>query len=217
MKNLTKKQKIVLILILIIIFAIYQIYKTKEEKNNNINELLEINQIEQNKTTETTEKNEENQENKKKIIIHISGQVNNEGVYELEEGSRIIDAINKAGGVTETADTSQINLAEKIEDGVKIYVPKKGEEQAETNNRIGETTKKTQNIIQNKETKSKKININTATEEELDTLPGIGQATAQKIIDYRKQNGKFSKIEEIKEVSGIGDSKFEKIKDLIEI
>lgn len=216
MKNLTKKQKIILMLIFVIIFAIYQIYKTKEEKNNNINELLEINNIEQNKTTETTKKNEENQENKK-IIIHISGQVNNEGVYELEEGSRIIDAINKAGGVTETADTSQINLAEKIEDGAKIYVPAKGEESVETNSQEGKTTKNTKNISQDKETKSKKININTATEEELDTLPGIGQATAQKIIEYRKENGKFSKIEDIKDVSGIGDSKFEKIKDLIEV
>ena len=216
MKNLTKKQKIILMLIFVIIFAIYQIYKTKEEKNNNINELLEINNIEQNKTTETTKKNEENQENKK-IIIHISGQVNNEGVYELEEGSRIIDAINKAGGVTETADTSQINLAEKIEDGAKIYVPAKGEESVETNSQEEKTTKNTKDIVQNKETKSKKININTATEEELDTLPGIGQATAQKIIEYRKENGKFSKIEDIKDVSGIGDSKFEKIKDLIEV
>lgn len=216
MKNLTKKQKIILMLIFVIIFAIYQIYKTKEEKNNNINELLEINNIEQNKTTETTKKNKENQENKK-IIIHISGQVNNEGVYELEEGSRIIDAINKAGGVTETADTSQINLAEKIEDGAKIYVPKKGEESVETNSQEGKTTKNTKNIAQDKETKSKKININTATEEELDTLPGIGQATAQKIIEYRKENGKFSKIEDIKDVSGIGDSKFEKIKGLIEV
>ena len=216
MKNLTKKQKIILMLIFVIIFAIYQIYKTKEEKNNNINELLEINNIEQNKTTETTKKNEENQENKK-IIIHISGQVNNEGVYELEEGSRIIDAINKAGGVTETADTSQINLAEKIEDGAKIYVPAKGEESVKTNSQEEKTTKNTKDIVQNKETKSKKININTATEEELDTLPGIGQATAQKIIEYRKENGKFSKIEDIKDVSGIGDSKFEKIKDLIEV
>lgn len=216
MKNLTKKQKIILMLIFVIIFAIYQIYKTKEEKNNNINELLEINNIEQNKTTETRKKNEENQENKK-IIIHISGQVNNEGVYELEEGSRIIDAINKAGGVTETADTSQINLAEKIEDGAKIYVPAKGEESVETNSQEEKTTKNTKDIVQNKETKSKKININTATEEELDTLPGIGQATAQKIIEYRKENGKFSKIEDIKDVSGIGDSKFEKIKDLIEV
>lgn len=216
MKNLTKKQKIILMLIFVIIFAIYQIYKTKEEKNNNINELLEINNIEQNKTTETRKKNEENQENKK-IIIHISGQVNNEGVYELEEGSRIIDAINKAGGVTETADTSQINLAEKIEDGAKIYVPAKGEESVEANSQEEKTTKNTKDIVQNKETKSKKININTATEEELDTLPGIGQATAQKIIEYRKENGKFSKIEDIKDVSGIGDSKFEKIKDLIEV
>ena len=216
MKNLTKKQKIILMLIIVIIFAIYHIYKTNEEKNNNINELLEINNIEQNKTDETTEKNQETQENQK-IIIHISGQVKNEGVYELEQESRIIDAINKAGGLTETADTSQINLAEKIEDGVKIYVPEKGEESVETSNQEGENTKNTQNIIQNKETKSKKININTATEEELDTLPGIGQATAQKIIEYRKENGKFSNIEDIKDVSGIGDSKFDKIKALIEI
>ena len=216
MKNLTKKQKIILMLIIVIIFAIYHIYKTNEEKNNSINELLEINNIEQNKTDETTEKNQETQENQK-IIIHISGQVKNEGVYELEQESRIIDAINKAGGLTETADTSQLNLAEKIEDGVKIYVPEKGEESVETSNQEGEITKNTQNIVQNKETKSKKININTATEEELDTLPGIGQATAQKIIEYRKENGKFSNIEDIKDVSGIGDSKFDKIKDLIEV
>lgn len=221
MKNLSKKQKITLILIIITIFGIYHIYKTNEEKNNNLNELLEINDITENNIVEKAEENEERKENNK-ITIHISGEVKNEGVYELEEESRIIDAINIAGGLTETADTSQINLAEKIEDGVKIYVPKKGEESPEINNQSEEAQKSNESIIQNKEsknkeTKSKKININTATKEELDTLPGIGQATAQKIIEYRKENGKFSKIEEIKEVSGIGDSKFEKIKNLIEV
>ena len=214
MKNFTNKQKTIIIVILIIISVAYYIYKTNEEKNiqESINELIETN----NKTENTIETNEESnnetkessQDTENKILIHITGAIKKEGVYELTEGDRIIDAINKAEGVTEEADTSQINMASKLEDGMKIYVPKKGENTTNIQSQ--------EEQIENIQIKSeKKININTASMDELDTLPGIGEATAQKIIDYRKEKGKFSKIEDLKEVSGIGESKYEKIKDKI--
>ena len=234
MKNFSKKQKIIIIIILIIISVIYYIYKTNEENNiqTNINEILET-ESKTNQEEKESEKSQnevtENNESKEnlKIMVHIAGAIKKEGVYELKEGDRIIDAINIAEGVTEEADTSQINMAYKLEDGMKIYIPKKGENVE--NIEIMQNTKTDQNneLIQKSEEKSnsktnnsnsitsKKININTANIEELDTLPGIGEATAQKIIDYRKENGKFSKIEDLKEVSGIGESKFEKIKDRI--
>ena len=243
MKNFSKKQKIIIIIILIIISVIYYIYKTNEENNmqENINEILETEgktkqeEKESEKSQNEVTENNESKENTI-IMVHIAGAIKKEGVYELKEGDRIIDAINMAEGVTEEADTSQINMAYKLEDGMKIYIPKKGENVE--NIEIMQNTKTNQNneLIQNsgKETNSKtnssnsinskKININTASIEELDTLPGIGEATAQKIIDYRKENYDISslekdilnlKIEDLKEVSGIGDSKFEKIKDRI--
>ena len=223
MKNFSKKQKTIIVAILIIILIIYYIYKTNEEKNiqESMNELLEEN----NKTEDVIEKSEgKNNETEEipedeesKILIHITGAIKKEGVYELTEGDRIIDAINKAEGVTEEADTSQINMASKLEDGMKIYVPKKGEntENIQSQERQTENIQKTSETNNNENSNTKKININTASLEELDTLPGIGEATAQKIIDYRKEKGKFSKIEDIKNVKGIGDSKFEKIKDKI--
>ena len=214
MKNFTNKQKTIIIVILIIISVAYYIYKTNEEKNiqESINELIETN----NKTENTIETNEESnnetkessQDTENKILIHITGAIKKEGVYELTEGDRIIDAINKAEGVTEEADTSQINMASKLEDGMKIYVPKKGEN---TTN-IQSQEEQIENIQIKSENNNNK---NTASMDELDTLPGIGEATAQKIIDYRKEKGKFSKIEDLKEVSGIGESKYEKIKDKI--
>ena len=178
-------------------------------------------------------RNEEGNENSEnKIIVHISGEVKNQGVVELEENSRVNDAIEKAGGVTENAYMKDINLAYKLEDGMKIYIPSKEEVENTKNNgtsvnggvsssnkyySYGENTNGSSNVNSKKDESNKKVNINTANKEELDTLPGIGEATAGKIIDYRNKNGKFKTKEEIKEVSGIGDSKYEQIKDLIEI
>ena len=150
-------------------------------------------------------------------------------VVELEENSRISDAIDKAEGLKENADTKNINLAFKLEDGMKIYIPTIGESIAENevnenNNMIDETSKyvtsasgvaQEENNGQTEEKKSEKVNINKATQTELEGLPGIGPATAIKIINYRNENGKFKNIEDIKEVSGIGDAKYENIKDLI--
>ena len=214
MKYINKKQKIVLIIIISIItlgVAYYTyIMKTNDEFN------VEEQSLEVEKDTE--EENNEVKEEKSKIIIHVSGAVVNEGIVELEEKARVADAIEAAGGVTEDAYMRNINLASLLEDGMKVYIPTKEEVMQKEENSdyiIGSN-----NIIGNNNVESKKsgkVNINTATKEELDTLPGVGELTANKIISYREENGKFKSIEEIKEVSGIGDSKFEQIKDLIEI
>lgn len=210
--NLKQKKLLAIILIILIVIAYYYLFmknQTEEIENQN----LEIeNTSKENNSTDGTQK-----ENKEKIIVHVSGAVNSEGIVELEAGSRIANAIEKAGGIKESADMSEINLAYLLEDGMKIYIPTKEETEANkknantqnenyvTSSSGGENSKKYINNIQSSSSKStsssKKVNINTATQEELDTLPGIGPSIARKIIEYREQNGKFSNIEDIKEVS----------------
>lgn len=145
----------------------------------------------------------------KNIKIHISGQTNYNGILELTEGSRIDDAIKKAGGLTQNADINKINLAYELSDGQKLYIPRKDEEE----NKEYVTEK---SGLENEE-KDEKININKATQTELETLPGVGPSLAMKIIKYRKENGKFTNIEELKNVSGVGENKYEQIKELIKI
>ena len=150
-------------------------------------------------------------ENKKdeevEILVHVAGEVKDEGVVTLKENSRIKDAIEEAGGALNTADLSNINLAQKIKDGDKIYIPSIYDEE----------TKEITSGIDNKTISNQKININTATSSELETLTGIGPSTAQKIINYREENGDFPTIEGIMEVPGIGEAKFEAIKEEIEV
>lgn len=210
--NLKQKKLLAIILIILIVIAYYYLFmknQTEEIENQN----LEIeNTSKENNSTDGTQK-----ENKEKIIVHVSGAVNSEGIVELEAGSRIANAIEKAGGIKESADMSEINLAYLLEDGMKIYIPTEEETEANkknantqnenyvTSSYEGENSKKYINNIQSSSStstsSSKKVNINTATQEELDTLPGIGPSIAGKIIEYREQNGKFSNIEDIKEVS----------------
>lgn len=226
-----KKQKIIIVIIglMIIIAFLYYIYTKEDNVVISTEENIKENIVEN--TVGNLEENEETtKENTDKIIVHVSGAVNKEGIVELEENSRISDAINKAEGLKENADTKNINLAFKLEDGMKIYIPIIGEnmeqnEQNQSENMMDETSKyitSSSGVIQdeqmNKQSeqkKSEKININTATQTELETLPGIGPSTSLKIVNYREENGKFKSIEEIKEVSGIGEAKYENIKDLI--
>lgn len=147
------------------------------------------------------------------IMVDIGGEVNNPMVAELEEGSRVEDAINAAGGVTENADLTDINRAAFLEDGDKILIPTMTT--GDANN--GQTKNSSdQSIMANdgyKTYSDDRININTAGSEELQQLEGIGPVTAEKIIEYRQTNGKFKSIEDIKNVSGIGDKTFEELKD----
>lgn len=148
----------------------------------------------------TTDEENTEMESANIFIVHVSGAVLNPGVYELEEGARVIDAIEIAGGITDDANQHAINLAKKVIDEEKIYVPRQDEVIEE------------QDFIQSKDNK---ININSAKQSELEELPGIGAVLAKRIIEYREQNGKFRLLEDIMKVSGIGTKKYENIKDLI--
>lgn len=151
------------------------------------------------------------------IAVHITGEVKKQGLIYLKEGSRVADAIEKAGGETKNADLSQINLAYVLQDGQKIYVPNKNEKISQyiTGNSGNNDTE--ENNTSNLSKEDSKVNINTANQSELDSLPGIGPSIAQKIIDYREENGNFKTIEELQNVKGIGDAKYEEIKDMVTV
>ena len=210
MNHFNKKQKIIAIILITIIGIGIYCY-TDAIENTNEEEIENVLEVAQTNTTKQTEE--------KNIFVHIAGCVQKEGMLELSSNRRIADAIEIAGGLTQEADLSDINLAYLLEDGMKIYIPNQNERQE--NNEKTENIPKAENTssmqIQDTNTKQDVININTATQEELDTLPGIGPATATKIIEYRKEKGKFKQKEEIKEVSGIGEAKYEKIKEYISI
>ena len=219
--NFNKKNKILLIVIvaIVVIISYYFIFDRKEEWLNNQEQNLEIkeeiktnDQIENNSNEQQLEKNEN-------IIVHVSGAVNKEGIVELKNNSRIIDAIDKAGGLKDEADITNINLAYIIEDGMKIHIPSKEEKESTiiVESNIDSGTVEQSNEIKSNNNKKLKININTATKTDLETLPGIGESTALKIIEYRKKKGKFKLIEDIKQVNGIGENKFNKIKELITV
>lgn len=157
------------------------------------------------KTSEDELKQEDTIEEKSEkkdelLIVHVSGSVKRAGVYQLEKDKRIIDAIEKAGGMLEEADSDALNLAEKIKDGMKIYVPKKGEKPTTS------TNLKSQSYI----------DLNLAEKEELMTLPGVGEKTADKIIAYREAQP-FEKVEDLLKVSGFGKKKMEALKGLIAV
>ena len=145
------------------------------------------------------------------IYVDVKGAVRAPGLYELSENERILDAIQLAGGYTEEANTNAINHAQKVEDEMVIYVPKIGEEVPELTNTVTMTSSS------DSQNSNGKINLNKASVEDLTSLPGIGPQKAQAIIAYRDENGRFRSIEELKNVSGIGEKTYEKLKDLIEV
>lgn len=150
------------------------------------------------------------------IYVHIAGEVSNPGMYELKHGARVSDAIDAAGGLTENADQLSINLARQVTDGEQIVVQTYIEAEP-GNSKSTDASDSGLPSSSNTELLSSKVNINTASASELITLDGIGESTAAKIIAYRQANGSFASIEEIKKVSGIGDRKYEAIKDRITV
>lgn len=131
----------------------------------------------------------------KKILVYVVGAVKSPGVYEMAEKSRIYDAVKAAGDVLPYADLEAVNMADEVSDGEKIYIPLHPDQAVAEGNRL--------------------VNINQATSSELTVLPGIGPATAEKIVQYREEHGLFQKKEDIKKVPSIGDSKFQKMADRI--
>lgn len=203
MKRKFKIAGIAVLLISLGIYLFYSYIKTgREELIKNDNEEI-YEEIKSNDTSVETQ-------NKNQIVVEIKGAINNPNVYWLEEESIVEDLINKAGGLTGSADTTGVNRAEKLKNHQLVIIPDK--------NNI-ENSNENVNILRNEKDNlsSKLININTADEKELDSLPGVGPAKAQDIISYREENGGFQSIEDIKNVKGIGESSFEKLKDKITV
>ena len=142
--------------------------------------------------------------------VYISGEINKPGVYQIKDGDRLEDLINEAGGLTDKASDKTLNLAQRLDDQMKFYIPNIDEENSLEN------IDPNQSASQSPSKTTELININTASKEELMTLPNIGDKRADAIIEYRNAN-KFEKIEDIKNVTGIGDKFYEALKDLITI
>ena len=142
------------------------------------------------------------------ITVDVKGAVKAPGIYDLPVGSRVNDAVQKAGGLTEQADSKSLNLAQKVNDEALVYVPTKGEEAASQQAGSGAASSTS---------KEKKVNINKASLEELKQVKGLGGKRAQDIIDHREANGKFKSVDELKKVSGIGAKTIEKLKDYVTV
>ena len=142
------------------------------------------------------------------ITVDVKGAVKSPGIYDLPVGSRVNDAVQKAGGLTEQADSKSLNLAQKVSDEALVYVPTKGEEAASQQAGSGAPSSTS---------KDKKVNLNKASLEELKQVKGLGGKRAQDIIDHRETNGKFKSVDELKKVSGIGAKTIEKLKDYVTV
>uniref|UniRef100_A0A7C5ZCQ5 Competence protein ComEA n=1 Tax=Caldicellulosiruptor owensensis TaxID=55205 RepID=A0A7C5ZCQ5_9FIRM len=218
MPAFTKKEKVMIVIIAILLMLnIYQYFTYNSFSDKSTGEVVTIeaqegdNDIVKNESRKTTETNI--QDSQQKYVVYVCGNVKNPGVYELLPGSRINDALILAGGALPGSDLNSINLAKKISDGQKIYIPKMGEVQSQSSlsSSTGGTAQETVSAGEGK------INVNTATKEELKTLDRIGDKLAERIIEYRQKHGPFKSIEEIKNVNGIGEKIFESIKDSITV
>jgi competence protein ComEA len=168
------------------------------------------------------------------VTVHVAGSVSKPGVYKLKSGSRINDAVNAAGGGAPMSDINSLNLAEKVQDAQRIYVPKKGETPPNPSQAAfssgaassaisganingsaisaGKVIASASGVGTGTQLDGSKIDLNTASIDQLDSLPGVGQVTAQRIIDYRAQHGAFKSVSELQEIEGIGPKKFDQLK-----
>lgn len=211
MFDLTEKEKKIVLVIIVLILGgwfLNYFYQEKSAKTKII--------ISQKKPSLNSVNMSNIPDNNLQVIVDISGEVHNPGVYKLKNGSRLFELLKKAGGETKSADLQKLNLAAKLQDGEKIIVPTKNSLSVNT---ILDNTANFNNA-QNTNSQSvniQTININSATEEQLINLPGIGPATAKKIIDYRNTQGRFSTVEDLLKVKGIGEKKLAQIKNYITV
>lgn len=209
-KFLNKDKLPYLIIIFLLLIIGYQYYDN--DSNDDAKEFLKINTagIIDNKEKSLDDNTKELEiekapEESEEIMVHISGAVNSPGILRLDSSKRVVDALDLAGGARDDADLDRVNLAARLHDEEKIYIPKVGEVQENMTTLVSSPSSSGP---------ASKININSADLSELTKIPGVGEKTAQKILDYRANNS-FSSIEDIKNVPGIGDKKFESMKDYI--
>jgi competence protein ComEA len=217
MKELNVDKKLLLkviagVIILVIAFSMYLARNSDSEDTVQVLIPKEENHIQEGNEAEEEDVSTAAIVSEKKILIDVSGAVNQPAVVELKEGSRVFEAIELAGGLSKDADTRSTNLAQVLTDGEKLYIPTK-KELEET----GGSYLQTKNTSVEASGSAELININTANSETLQQLTGVGPSTAEKIIRYRTENGNFKTIEDIKNVSGIGEKTFEKFKNKITV
>ena len=205
------KDKII-IGIAIIALAGFGYYKSSSDSlnSNQIQSIVDTKQTD-NINNQSEVENKENEDNSSKMC-QIDGCVNKPGVYSFKNDDRIKDIIDLAGGFTKDADTKSVNLAMKLKDEMKIFIPSKNEISKLQNH----NTENSQIVTLKDNNSTNLVNINTADSNKLQTLPGIGPSKAKKIIEFREKN-QFKKIEELKNVDGIGEKTFESLKSLITI
>jgi len=179
-------------------FIIGFLFISREKEETNHNEITPVNLV--------SDETEDEASTDERMLVDIKGEINTPGVYELNSGSRVNDVIKMADGFTDDADETSINLAQKVHDEMIIIVPIENEESDET---LHQTTSLTE--------QNEKVKINYATQEEIETLPGIGPSKAQTIIKYREENGLFQTMEDLLDISGIGEKTLENMKDNIQI
>lgn len=210
MKDWMYEHKMYVIITAIIAFA--ALFYFLEESKSSVSNVENIVQQEIKDEKDNPPVQEEIQE-PEIIMVDVKGQVAMPGVYSSSQGERVIDVIQRAGGLTENADESQVNFAEHVQDAMVIYIPAKGEEGVT----ISTGTSVNPSITGGGSGNQAKINLNKADETQLQNLPGIGPSKAAAITEYRETSGPFKSVEDLKNISGIGDKTFEKLKDLITV
>lgn len=206
-KHVTKEKIIITVVILVISIIGLKLFLSKNA--------AKVSQVEEVVLTDTTDliaETEKENNDVVKMYVDIKGAVKLPGMYEVTSDMRVLNVIDMAGGLKETADDSQVNFSQRIEDQMVIYIPIEGEELSETV--IAGTNSNTANISKDEDGK---INLNQATKEELMTLSGVGEKKAEKIIEYREENGSFKTIEDLKNVNGFGEKSFESLEKYISI
>lgn len=195
--------KIILFVVVIIVGLVYfnvnQSFKGEVVSEGAVEKLAELDETEDEKIVEDESAEED-------IIIDIKGEINSPGVYEMQLGDRMIDIVDRAGGLTDEASETAINLAEKLQDEMAIVIPKEGDE-------LLETDELNSNASNGLSSELDKLNLNHATQAELETLNGIGPSKAEAIISHREENGLFQSVEDVLEVSGIGEKTLESFKE----
>lgn len=206
-----EENKIQIIIFTVGVFLTFSYFHSKQNENNS--QLSETSTVVSSVSIQSSSSKKENSQSKKEIFIDIKGAINKPGLYKVKPSQRVGNVLELAGGLKDNADISKLNLAHTLSDQMMIYIPKQGE------NYQGELIleAKTNNVDENNNSEGDLVDLNSATKDELQTLNGIGEKKAELIIQYREENGGFKSIDDLKNVSGIGDKTFANLSSKITI
>lgn len=205
-----KQRKVVLLTVVFVLIIGFVLYTSRDQ--NAPEELVTAEESPFSNPTPTEDEKTKEVETKGPLLVDVKGAVHRPGVYKMNHDARVADAIDRAGGFIKDADETLVNLAQRVQDEMVIHIPKEGEA-AESGPMMSTVAVQSQGGNQ----AAGKVNINTAEQSELETLPGVGPSKAQAIIKHREENGPFNSADAITDVTGIGEKTFENMKDVIQV